>query len=51
MPDELAEDLVRTLNEVRAQERSLAGKRGEQDGLRRQFQSDIERYKQLRGLK
>lgn len=51
MPDELAEDLVRTMNEIRVQERNLSGKRGEQDGMRQQFQSDIERYKQLRGLK
>jgi hypothetical protein len=49
LPDQLAEDLVRTASDIRAQERNLAGKRTEEATLREQFQSDIERYKQLTG--
>jgi hypothetical protein len=51
MPDTLAEDLVRTVNEIRVQERNLDGKRTEQDQLRSEFQSDIDRYKELKGLR
>ncbi len=51
MPDHLAEDLVRTVKEIRLQERNLAGKRAEQVALRTQFQSDIDRYRELRGNK
>ena len=50
MPDGVAEDLVRTVNEIRVQQRNLAAKRGEQDALRKEFQSDIDRYKQLKGI-
>jgi hypothetical protein len=49
MPDQLAEDLVRTVREIRQQERNLAGKRAEQVALREQFQSDIDRYRELKG--
>ena len=48
MPDRLAEDLVRTVKEIRQQERTLAGKRGEQLELRQRFQSDIDRYLELK---
>lgn len=48
MPDRLAEDLVRTVREIRQQERNLAGKRAEQMALRAQFQSDIDRYLELK---
>jgi len=48
MPDHLAEDLVRTVKEIRQQERSLAGKRAEQVALRARFQSDIDRYLELK---
>ncbi len=51
MPDHLAEDLVRTVKEIRLQERNLAGKRSEQMALRTQFQSDIDRYRELKGIK
>src|SRR5690606_10323507 len=51
MPDQMAEDLVRTVKEIRVQENNLAAKRGEQEALKREFQADIERYKQLRGLR
>jgi hypothetical protein len=47
MPDDLAEDLVRTLNEMSSQRNALKAKDEEEAALRRQFQGDIERYKEL----
>jgi Domain of unknown function (DUF4124) len=47
MPDDLAEGLVRTVNELRAQTTALASRNEEETALRAQFQSDIERYRQL----
>jgi hypothetical protein len=47
MPDALAEDLVRTVKEVRLQERNLASKRAEQGAVREHFESDIQRYTEL----
>jgi hypothetical protein len=48
MPDDLAEDLVRTMNEMKAQKNALAAKDAEENALRAQFQTDIERYRELR---
>lgn len=48
VPDDLAEDLVRTLNEMRTQSAVLAAKSEEESALRAQFQADIERYRELR---
>lgn len=48
MPDDLAEDLVRTLNEIRTQKKALAARDAEEKALRAQFQADIERYQELR---
>jgi Domain of unknown function (DUF4124) len=47
MPDDLAEDLVRTLNELRTQSGVLVAKGEEVAALRAQFQMDIERYREL----
>ena len=47
MPDDLAEDMVRTLNELRTQSNELSAKNEEMSALRAQFQSDIERYRVL----
>jgi len=47
MPDGLAEDLVRTIKDIRLQERNLASKRAEQSVVRERFQSDIQRYTEL----
>jgi len=47
MPDDLAEDLVRTVNELHAQTTALAARTEEETTLRAQFQSDIERYREL----
>ena len=48
MPDDLAEDLMRTINEMRSQKTALAAKDTEETTLRAQFQSDIDRYRELR---
>ncbi len=48
MPDRLADNLVRTLNEARSQRKLLDARRAEEETLRAQFQSDIDRYRQLR---
>ena len=47
MPDALAEDLVRTIKDIRQQERNLATKRAEQGAVRERFQSDIQRFTEL----
>lgn len=47
MPDDLAEDLVHTLNELRTQSNVLTTKTEEETTLKAQFQADIERYREL----
>jgi hypothetical protein len=47
MPDELAEELVHTLNESRTQRQALDAKRREVTELRAQFDGDIARYREL----
>ena len=47
MPDFLAENLVRTVNELNSQSAALAASDQEAATLRAQFQSDIERYREL----
>lgn len=47
MPDDLAEDLVRTLNELHTQSNALVAKNEEVSAVRAQFQTDIERYREL----
>jgi hypothetical protein len=47
MPDDLAEELVRTLNEARTQRQALDAKRREQADMRAQFEADIQRYREL----
>jgi hypothetical protein len=51
MPDDLTEDLVRTLNEMRAQSAAIVAKSVEETTLRSQFQADIERYRQLHSVR
>jgi hypothetical protein len=48
MPDDLAENLVRTLSELRTQRNTLAAKDKEASTVRADFDSDVERYKILR---
>ena len=50
MPDDLAENLVRTLNELRVQANALDAKGSEETTLRAQFQTDIERYRELHAI-
>jgi hypothetical protein len=50
LPDDLAEDLVHTLNEMHTQTGALAGEAEEETKLRAQFQADIERYRDLHTL-
>lgn len=47
MPDELAEELVRTVNESRSQRAALESKRREQNDMRAQFDADLQRYREL----
>jgi hypothetical protein len=47
MPDDVAEDLVHTLNELRTQNNALVAKTEEETSLKAQFQADIERYTEL----
>jgi len=48
MPDDLAEDLVRSVNELRTQSTALTAKSAEESSLRAQFDADIQRYQLLR---
>ena len=50
MPDDLAENLVRTSNELHVQSGALAVKGREETALRQQFQADIERYRELHSI-
>ncbi len=50
MPDEVAEDLVRIRNDIRTQEHNLLEKRKEEAATRAQFDSDISRFRELKGL-
>jgi hypothetical protein len=47
LPDELAEELVRTLNESRSQQRALDAKRQEESETQAEFNGDIQRYHEL----
>jgi len=50
MPDDLAEDLVRTVNEMSTQTSALAHESEDEAQLRAQFQADIDRYRELHTL-
>ena len=47
LPDDLAEDLVHTLNELRSQNNVLVAKGEEESSLKAQFAADIQRYQEL----
>jgi hypothetical protein len=51
MPDDLAENLVRTLSELRTQRNTLDAKDKEVAAVRADFNSDVERYKKLRAAR
>jgi hypothetical protein len=48
MPDDLAQELVHTLNEVRLQDQAMHARTVQESQVRAQFQSDIERFEQLK---
>ncbi len=48
MPDDLAEQMVHTLNDIRSQKAALSSSQEEEAKTSAQFQSDIDRYKTLR---
>ncbi len=48
MPDDLAQELVQTLNEVRVQNAAIQGRTEQQAQVKAQFQSDIDRFEQLK---
>jgi Domain of unknown function (DUF4124) len=50
MPDQIAEDLVRVGNDIRTQEQNLREKRSEETIMSKQFDSDIDRFKELKGI-
>jgi hypothetical protein len=50
MPDQLADDLVRVGNDIRTQEQNLREKRSEEATMKKQFESDIDRFKELKGI-
>jgi hypothetical protein len=48
MPDDLAEEMVRTMSELRTQNAAIAQRRGELNAVVEQFDGDIKRFKELR---
>jgi hypothetical protein len=48
MPDDLAQELVQTVNEVRVQDQAIEARSQQEAQVRAQFQSDIERFEQLK---
>jgi hypothetical protein len=50
MPDQVAEDLVRVRNDIRTQQQNLSEKRSEETTMSKQFESDIARFKELKGI-
>ena len=48
MPDYLAEQMVHTINDIRSQRAALAQSREQEAKTQSQFQSDIDRYRELR---
>jgi hypothetical protein len=50
MPDQMAEDLVRLGTDIHTQEQNLREKRGEESTTRKQFENDIARFKELKGI-
>jgi hypothetical protein len=48
MPDDVADNLVRAMSELRTQKNTLASKDREEQAVRTEFDGDIQRYKELR---
>jgi Domain of unknown function (DUF4124) len=50
MPDQVAEDLVRLATDINTQEQNLRQKHGEESTMKKQFESDIDRFKELKHI-
>jgi hypothetical protein len=50
MPDQMAEDLVRLTSDMRTQEQNLKQKHSEEAAMSIQFESDIDRFKELKHI-
>jgi hypothetical protein len=50
MPDQMAEDLVRLTTDMRTQQQNLEQKRAEESSMSIQFESDIDRFKELKHI-
>lgn len=50
MPDQMAEDLVRLTTDMHTQEQNLKEKRSEESTMSIQFESDIDRFKELKHI-
>src|SRR5580693_6554345 len=50
MPDQMAEDLVRLASDMRTQEQNLKQKHSEEAAMSIQFESDIDRFKELKHI-
>jgi hypothetical protein len=50
MPDQVAEDLVRLSTDLRTQQQNLKQKRSEEATMSIQFESDIDRFKELKHI-
>ena len=50
MPDQMAEDLVRLTTDMRTQQQNLQQKRAEESSMSIQFESDIDRFKELKHI-
>jgi hypothetical protein len=50
MSDQVAEDLVRVDNDIHTQEENLREKRSEEATMSKQFETDIARFKELKGI-
>ena len=51
LPDHVAEDIVNTVNGLQVYQQALAKNTSEQQKLRGEFDSDIARFKELKGIK
>jgi len=51
LPDELAADLEQSANDIQTQESNLVRRREERENIRKTFEADIVRYKELRAVK
>jgi len=50
MSDQVAEDLVHVGFDIHTQQQNLRARRNEESVMSRQFESDIARFKELKGI-